>query len=157
MPLLILLAETSIQLAPDGTIFLHIALILVMIAILNRTLFQPINKILAEREKRGIGAQAEAEELERKVSVGNKRYSDALRSARASGYKLAEEWRSEQLREKEARLASLKAELEAALLQERTVIERQTSEARGEFDPLPLAEKIRDRILKPLGDSGRVN
>ena len=157
MPLLILLAETSIQLVPDGTILLHIALILIMIAVLNRTLFEPINRILAEREKRGIGALAEAEEMERRVSLGKKQYSDALRSARASGYKLAEERRSEDLREREQRLSSLKAEIEAALLQERTVIERQVSEARGEFDPVMLAKRIRDQILRPLSDTGRVD
>lgn len=157
MPLLILLADTSIQLVPDGTILFHIFLILVMIAILNRTLFQPINRILAEREKKGLGASAEAEEIERRVSIGKKQYSDALRSARASGYKLTEERRSEDLREKEERLGSLKGEIEAELLRERTVIEKQASEARGEFDPLALARRIRDQILKPLGESGRVD
>jgi F-type H+-transporting ATPase subunit b len=157
MPLLILLAETSIQLVPDGTIFFHIILILVMIAILNRTLFHPINRILAEREKKGLGALAEAEEMERRVSIGKKQYSDALRTARASGYKLTEERRSEDLREREERLGSMKAEMEADLKRERTVIEKQASEARGAFDPLALAKKIRDQILKPLGESGRVD
>lgn len=155
MAMVILLAETSIQLVPDGTILFHIALILVMIAILNRTLFQPINRILAEREKKGSGTLAEAEEIESKVSLGSKQYSDALRSARASGYKLMEERRGEDLRDREMRLASLKKEIEARLLQERSLIERQANEARSGFDPLSLAKKIRDQILKPLGDSGR--
>ena len=103
------------------------------------------------------GALAEAEEMERRVSLGKKQYSDALKRARASGYKLAEERRSEAIREREARLTSLKAEIEAAVLQERTVIARQASEARREFEPLTLAKRIRDQILKPLGDSGRTD
>ena len=70
MAMVILLAQTSIQLVPDGTIVFHIVLILVMIAVLNRTLFQPINKILAEREKKGSGALAEAAEMESRVSSG---------------------------------------------------------------------------------------
>ena len=41
----------SIQLFPDGTIFIHIALILIMIWVLNRTLFKPINRVLATRDK----------------------------------------------------------------------------------------------------------
>ena len=156
MAVVILLAQTSIQLVPDGTIVFHIILILAMIAILNRTLFQPINKILAEREKKGSGALAEAAELESRVSSGNKKYSEALRTARASGYKLMEERRGEDLRDREARLSSLKGEIEARLLRERAVIEGQASEARSSFDPLSLAKNIRDQILKPLGDSGRV-
>ena len=157
MAMVIFLAETSIQLVPDGTILFHIALILVMIAVLNRTLFQPINRILAEREKKGSGALAEAEEMESRVSLGNKQYSDALRTARASGYKLMEEKRSEDLRDREARLTSLKKEIEARLLRERSLIESQTNEARSVFDPMSVAKKIRDQILKPLGDSGRVD
>lgn len=157
MAMVILLAETSIQLVPDGTILFHIVLILVMIAILNRTLFQPINRILAEREKKGTGALAEAAEMESRVSLGKKQYNDALRTARASGYKLMEERRAEDLRDREVRVASLKGEIEARLSQERSVIESQVNEARAGFDPLSLARKIRDQILKPLGDSGRVD
>ena len=157
MAMVILLAETSIQLVPDGTILFHIALILIMIAILNRTLFQPINRILVEREKKGSGTLAEAVELESQVKLGNKQYSDALRSARASGYKLMEERRGEDLRDREERLAALKREIEVRLLRERSVIEREVHEARSGFDPSAIAKKIRDQILKPLGDSGRVD
>ncbi len=157
MAMTILLAQTSIQLVPDGTLLFHIVLILVMIAILNRTLFQPINKILAEREQKGTGTLAEAAELESRVSLGNKQYSDALRTARASGYKLMEEKRGEDLGDREARLASLKEEIEARVLREQSIIESQATEARKGFDPLSLAKSIRDQILKPLGDSGRVD
>ena len=44
------LAETSIQLVPDGTLLLHLLMVGVMVAVLNRTLLKPINQILAERE-----------------------------------------------------------------------------------------------------------
>jgi len=39
-------AENSIQLVPDGTLLLHILIILVMVYVLNATLFKPINRIL---------------------------------------------------------------------------------------------------------------
>ena len=156
MAILILLAETSIQLVPDGTILFHIALILVMVAVLNRTLFKPINQILTEREKRGTGAVAEAEDLERQVMAGNKQYNDALRAARASGYKLMEERRGEELRNREEVLGSLKTTIEARLMRERAAIESQSTEAQNQFDSLPLGTQIRDQVLKPLENSGRV-
>src|SRR6476646_5574329 len=43
--------EGSIQLFPDGTIFIHISLILLMIWVLNRTYFRPVNKVIESREK----------------------------------------------------------------------------------------------------------
>jgi F0F1-type ATP synthase membrane subunit b/b' len=45
------LAFADIQLVPDGTILIHIALILLMIWLLNRTFFRPINRVIAAREK----------------------------------------------------------------------------------------------------------
>ncbi|HET6670253.1 MAG TPA: hypothetical protein VFH15_08470, partial [Pyrinomonadaceae bacterium] len=124
---------------------------------LNRTLFKPINRILTEREKKGSGALAEAEDLERRVKAGGKQYSDVLRAARASGYKLMEERRSEELREREDSLGSLKANIEGRLIRERAALQSQSTEARNQFDALPLATKIRDQILKPLEKSGRVD
>ena len=57
---LLLFAET-IQLFPDGTLFVHIAIILEMIWILNRTLYRPINRVLEAREKSKGGHSSEAE------------------------------------------------------------------------------------------------
>jgi len=53
----------SIQLFPDGTIFLHIALILAMIWLLNRTFFRPINRVIESREKQKGGHGSEADNI----------------------------------------------------------------------------------------------
>jgi len=47
----LLAAAEVIQLFPDGTIFIHIAMVLGMIWILNRTFFRPINRVLETREQ----------------------------------------------------------------------------------------------------------
>ncbi|MGH7784024.1 MAG: hypothetical protein ACREO5_09335, partial [Candidatus Binatia bacterium] len=59
--MLFLAFQSSIQLFPDGTIFVHIALILAMIWLLNRTFFRPINRMIESREmqKGGHGGEAE--------------------------------------------------------------------------------------------------
>jgi hypothetical protein len=51
MSLVLGFAENSIQLVPDGTLILHVIIILVMVYVLNATLYKPINKILESREK----------------------------------------------------------------------------------------------------------
>src|SRR5947209_1129969 len=53
-------AENSIQLVPDGTLLLHVLIILVMVYVLNATLFRPINRILEARDKRTRGRLTEA-------------------------------------------------------------------------------------------------
>ena len=53
-------AGSAIQLVPDGTILFHLLLIVVMVSLLNVTLLKPLNRILAERERRTKGGSEEA-------------------------------------------------------------------------------------------------
>lgn len=98
------LLEASIQLVPDGTLLVHLLMVVVMVFILNRTLLGPINRILVEREKqiadRLNDAQAMAAETEEKL----KRYNDALRAARVDGYKLLEKERADALKQKDEKV-----------------------------------------------------
>ena len=75
-------AENSIQLVPDGTLLLHVLIILVMVYVLNATLFKPINQILENREKRTRGRLTEAQEIMGNVSERLAEYERALRAAR---------------------------------------------------------------------------
>ena len=148
------LAESSIQLVPDGTLLLHIALILVMTVVLNKTLFQPINKILNERDRQGRGTLAEASEIRRTIASRYSRCESALRAARAEGYLLAEVHRSQELRERDVQLTSIKSELASLIKVEKSLIERQTEEARRGLaaETKMLALEIRRQILKPLSE-----
>lgn len=46
-----LLLFQEVRLVPDGTLFVHIAIILIMIWVLNRTFFRPVNRIIESRER----------------------------------------------------------------------------------------------------------
>ena len=155
MFLLGIFAEGSIQLVPDGSIFIHIVLVLVMIAVLNRTLFAPIFKVLAEREQRGKGNLAQAIQIEASIEQGNKQYRETLRSARTAGYKAMQEKRAVDLQARERELEAVRKEVESRVTSERATIDGQAANAREQFDPTSLGEEIRDRGLGPLENSGR--
>lgn len=148
------LAESSIQLVPDGTLLLHIVVILAMTVVLNKTLFQPINKILNERDKQGKGTLAGASEIRTTIASRYVRYESALRAARAEGYRLAEVYRSQELRERDVQLTSIKSELASLIKVEKSLIEMQAEEARRGLaaETKMLALEIRGQILKPLSD-----
>ena len=95
------LAETSIQLVPDGTLLIHLLMVAVMVFILNRTLLKPINKILAERERQIEGRLQEAQMMAAETEEKLKKYNDALHEARVDGYRLLEKERAEGLKEKD--------------------------------------------------------
>lgn len=143
------LAENSIQLVPDGTLLIHVAAIVVMVYILNATLFKPINTLLAEREKRGKGRFAEAgqtlKEVDRKLAA----YEQSLRSARADAYQLMEAEHAAVREERERTLDRIRKELSAATGKQKQELDRQANEAKTtlQANASQFAQKIGTRIL----------
>jgi F0F1-type ATP synthase membrane subunit b/b' len=147
---LLALAESgSVQLVPDGTLFIHIALILLMIFVLQRTFFKPINRIIESREKHKAGG-SESESLLREVAEKETKYNEALREARSKGYELIEQERAEALTQKQERLGAAKEEVQQTFNQEMSELEKQTVEARQSIatEAEKMAEKISSNILR---------
>jgi F-type H+-transporting ATPase subunit b len=147
---LLAFAEQSIQLFPDGTLFIHIALILLMIWVLNRTFFRPINRVIEEREKHKGGAGGEAEKLLGEVAEKESRYTKALLEARSEGYELIEKERAAAVAERQAKVVAAKQETAQALAEQKAQLEAQTAAARAAIatEAEQMADKIAANILK---------
>src|SRR4051794_26367439 len=120
----------QIQLFPDGTLFVHVALILLMIFILNRTLYRPINRILEGRTKNKGNYFGEAEQILGTVSEKEARYNKELLEARSSGYDLIEKEQRAATADREGKLAAAKNEVADRLSSGRSEIEDQVTAAR---------------------------
>lgn len=144
------LAENSVQLVPDGTIFLHIALILIMIGVLNATLFKPINKILEERDKRTRGRSGEAGDILQKVDKRLAHYENTLRKARTEGYHLLEQTRAEAISARQVKLDTIREEVSSLITEQKDAIQKQAEEARTNLgnEARALATKISSQILR---------
>ena len=149
MVLLAFAESTPVQLVPDLTLFIHIGLILLMIFILNRTFFRPINRVIESREKNKRGG-GEAENLLREVAEKESRYNDAMQEARSKGYHLIENERYEALSAKQETLSAAKEEVQQTYEQELSELEKQTAEARQAIasEAEKMAEKISSNILR---------
>ena len=157
MPLVLGFAENSIQLVPDGTLILHVIIILVMVYVLNATLFKPINKILESREKRTRGRLSEAQEIMKGVKDKLADYEGSLRQARSEAYALAESQRSEAMMERQRRVHELRNELAQSIATEKEAIQLQATEARAllEVESRQIAREISSRVLnRSVSDSG---
>jgi F-type H+-transporting ATPase subunit b len=145
------LAETSIQLVPDGTLLLHLLMIGVMVALLNRTLLKPINKILEDREKYVSGRTTEAQEILKASEEKRSEYEAKLRGARSEGYHQLEKVRSQAVKEKDEKVRAFKeqsarevnAELAATQQQEQQV--RKELESRAEALGAMITSQILER------------
>jgi F0F1-type ATP synthase membrane subunit b/b' len=142
--------ESSIQLFPDGTIFLHIALILAMIWLLNRTFFRPINRVIEAREKQKGGHGSEAENILHSAGGKEAEYNKAILNARSLGYELIEKEHTAAIAARDQALSVAKAEASAQLDDERLSIKQQSAEARASIanEADSLADKIAADILK---------
>lgn len=148
------LAE-SIQLVPDGTLLLHIIIILVMMFILNHTLFKPINRILEEREKRTRGRSGEARDILRRVEEKLRHYENTLREERAEGYRQMEQVRAEAMRKRQESLNVVREEVSQLIAAEKAGINFQVKSARAvlQGDARNLAAEIGAQILRrPIGE-----
>ena len=142
-------AENSIQLVPDGTLLLHVLIILVMVYVLNATLFRPINLILENREKRTRGRLTEAQEIMGNVSNKLAEYERALRAARTEAYAFSERERGTAMQDRQRELDEMRAKLAASISSEKKAIQSQAEAARVtlEADARRIAVEIGSRVL----------
>src|SRR5262245_36208743 len=126
------LAEASIQLVPDGTMLLHILVIVVMVAVVNRTLLGPINRILAEREKQISSNISEQKRLEAERSEKFESYNATLKDARSEGYRLLERERGEALKIKEEQVRQAKQEITKTVAAQLEAVKKEEDQVRVE-------------------------
>lgn len=139
----------SIQLVPDGTLFVHIAIILVMIFILNRTLFKPVNRVLEEREHRTVGRSGEARGVLQRVEESLSRYERTLREARAESYRLMEREQAEATGARQQKIGLVKQEVGDLIEGQKREIKAQAEEARAtlEGEARRVAASVSAQIL----------
>ena len=146
---LLAFAET-IQLFPDGTLFIHISLILAMIWILNRTLYRPINRVLEARERSKGGHSSDAESILKEAEDKQSLYLKELLDARSKGYSLIEKEQKKAAADREKKIAEAKTAAAEDVAAGRADLERQTADARVALkqDAEKLSDKIAANILK---------
>jgi F-type H+-transporting ATPase subunit b len=145
-----LFAFQEVRLVPDGTLFIHIGLILLMIWILNRTFFRPINRVIELRERNKGGRSSEAQEILNQVGEKQARIEAAMLEARSEGYELIERERAAAIAERQEKIGSVKQEVAQFVATENQELSRQANEARAAIaqEAGKMAEKISSNILK---------
>jgi len=154
MLVILAFADNSIQLVPDGTLIFHVVIIVAMVAILNRTLFRPINRILSDRELQTEGGVTEAAAVVGRAREKVKDYERRLREARAEGYQELEQEKLRNLRDRERKLQELRAEMGAWVRDQKGQLQAQAESARKELDQKTqeMGARIATRILdRPVG------
>ena len=137
-----------------GELFLGAAptvlILLVFYFILRALFFQPLLKVMAEREARTVGAQKAAEAAQAAAAEKVKQYQEALKQARSKVYAEQELARKKLLDERGAQLRSARTEAteEVGTGKERVAKELAAARREVEASVMQLAAEIAKRILQ---------
>jgi len=137
-----------------GELFLGAAptvlIILLFYFILRTLFFQPLLKVMAERDARTVGAQKAAEAAQAAAAEKVKQYEEALKQARGKVYAEQEAARKKLLEERAAQVkdARTKASGEVTQAKERVAGELAAARRDVEVSVAQLAAEIARRILQ---------
>jgi F-type H+-transporting ATPase subunit b len=151
------LALAQSVLSIDGSFLFIFISILILIFVLNRTLFKPINRILDERERLGVGRLGEARHMLVEYERRLKRYESQLRAARAEAYQQLEAQRREATLARQQMIAEVKVETAAQIDAAKQELARQASAAKQnlENEARAMAATISSQILhRPISAGG---
>ena len=137
-----------------GELFLGAAptvlIILIFYFILRTLFFQPLLKVMAERDTRTVGAQKAAEAAQAAAAEKVKQYQEALKQARGKVYAEQEVGRKKLLDERAAQLKDARTKASGEVIQGKERAAKELASARREVEAsvAQLSAEIARRILQ---------
>ena len=138
------------EIFPNWTLFPIIAFLLILVFVLNRLLFRPLGKVLAERDNRIVGARHEAEQIRIASQEKAQEFERKLREARREADLQIAQVKTAAIGEKSDVITRQRSETEKMLKDAKADIQVKTEEARRTLQTQAqlFAEEIASRILK---------
>jgi F-type H+-transporting ATPase subunit b len=127
-----------------------ILILLVFYAVLRVLFFNPLLKVIAEREARTIGAQEAAEAAKKAATEKAKQYQDALKQARTQIYVQQEATRKRVLDERAAQLKEARGKTATMVSAAKQRVVSEVLAARREIEAsiTPFAALVARRVLQ---------
>lgn len=119
---------------PDLSVLVVIALVLLCAALLNTLIFQPVLRVMEQRERAVTDARELAESAAQKATAASDEYARTLAAARTEVYQQMDETRRAALDKRAATLAGARAQVERELQTARATVAAQSAEARARLD-----------------------
>ena len=137
------------MLTPDGSLIVTLVLFLVLVPILNRILFQPIGKVLAERDRLTGGSSTEARAILNTIDHKLTGYEEGIRDARSEGYRHVEQRRAAANAERQTRIDAAREAAAMKIAAARADLAADAEAARGtlEADAREIAAQISSALL----------
>ena len=148
--MIVLAFAESVQIMPDFALVVHVLIILVMIWVLNRTFFRPINRVISARDKGKGGQFSETEKILESAAEKEQQHIDDLLAARNEGYELIEGKRKSAVSKRQEEVSVAKAEIAEQKAKDMEELLQITESARETIseDAAKIAEDIASNLVK---------
>jgi F0F1-type ATP synthase membrane subunit b/b' len=140
------------QLGPDYSIFVQVAIFIIVWLGLKSLAFTPFQRVLAERDRRTLQAEHTARELAAGAEADRVRYNDALREQRHRMMQEAEAARRNAIEESNQQIAAARADIARQLAHQRAEVATQVEAARGAL--ASEAEQVAAEMLARVTGNG---
>ena len=133
----------------DFSLAVQIVLFLILWSILRRVLFGPVGRLMAERDRRTEGAQAEARSMLEEGKELQERYDAAIAKARAEGEAIKAEIRDEALKARNVMLSQGRDAATEKIQEIREEVRKELEEARrvASANADALAQQMAEKVL----------
>ena len=133
----------------DSSLVVQIVLFLILWSILRRVLFGPVGRLMAERERRTEGTQAEARDLVEEGQELQARYDAAIAQARAEGETIKGEIREEALKARNVILSQGRDAATHKIQEIREEVRKEMDAARqvASSNAEALAQQMAEKVL----------
>ena len=137
----------------DLSVFWVIALVLVLAWTLERTLINPLTRVMQEREQAIASARELAESATQRAAVAAREFEEKRTEARADIFKQMDKMRQDLLVHREDILQKARIEADAAFKEASTRLSAQTEDARAQLEHdaqalgIAVAEQMLDRKI----------
>jgi F-type H+-transporting ATPase subunit b len=139
----------AINVDVDLTFLVQLALVVALMLILKPILFEPMLRLFEEREKRTLGAKAQARKIDEKSASALSKYESEMAGARAAGNTEREKIRAEGLKREQEILSSTRAAMAKALDEGKRTAQTDAERARTALkrDAEAMARELANRVL----------
>ncbi|HVN78664.1 MAG TPA: ATP synthase F0 subunit B [Terriglobia bacterium] len=134
----------------DLSVVIIMLLVFSLYLILKRSFFDPIGRILVERDARINGTVEEAKKLISKVEEQSLAYQESIKKARLEGYRIQDVFRAESLKERSQVVQEGRSKAESLVSSSKQETDSQVSRAKQglEAEVSGIADGIVKTILR---------
>ena len=141
--------EGGVDVDFDATVFVQVAMFVILLIVLKPLLFTPMLKLFEEREKRIDGAKLQARKMDEKSAGALTKYEAAMAEARAKANAERETLRGEGMKAEAELLAKVRVATAMMLDKGRTSALEEASHTRRELagEATQIAKELASRVL----------